>query len=128
MTDHGARHRGLLLAGVLLAGAGIFDAIAGIADLTTHQYVSLATGGIHEHDITGWAALHLVVGMLTAVAGALVPLGRRWSSWLGVAAATIFIALHLVYLMYHPIQAVIVVGLALAAVRLIRRNHLPATS
>ncbi len=127
MTDNGVRRRGLLLAGALLGGAGIFDAVAGVADLTTRRYVSLGVGGIHEHDITGWAWLHLAAGVLAALAGALVPLGRRWCVWLAVATTAVFVAVHLAFLTYHPIQTVIVVGVALAAARLILKHRLPAT-
>ena len=119
MAGGDARDRGLWLAGVLLGAAGVVDTVAGAADLTGDRYVSIADGAVHQHDITGWAWLHLVVGVFTALAGALVPLNRRWSAALALAAVVVFVVLHLFFIAYHPVQTVLVLGLALAAARLV---------
>ncbi|MFJ1540901.1 hypothetical protein ACIODS_20370 [Micromonospora chalcea] len=124
MADGNAGDRGLRLAAVLLGLAGIFDAVAGAADLSgSTRYVSVADGALHEHDLTGWAWLHLAVGIFTALAGALGPLRRRWSTSLALAAVVIFVGLHLFFLTYHPIRTVLVLGLALAAARLLIINR-----
>ncbi|PPA62068.1 hypothetical protein BAW75_00145 [Micromonospora chalcea] len=123
VADGNASDRGLRLAAVLLGLAGIFDAVAGAADLSGTRYVSVADGAVHEHDLTGWAWLHLAVGVFTALAGALGPLRRRWSTSLALAAVVIFVGLHLFFLTYHPIRTVLVLGLALAAARLLIINR-----
>ncbi|QOC92019.1 DUF7144 family membrane protein [Micromonospora craniellae] len=119
MTRNDVRARALLLAGVLLGVAGIFDAVAAGADLTSDPYVSIGSGAVHQHDVTAWVWLRLVAGVGTALAGALVPLGRRWSAWLALAAVAVFVVLHLLLFTYHPVQTVLVLGPALAAVRLV---------
>ncbi|RIV37622.1 DUF7144 family membrane protein [Micromonospora radicis] len=123
MTGGADRDRGLLLAGVLLGAAGIFDAVAGIGDLTAPRYVSVGAGVVQQHPITGWAWLHLVVGGFTTLAAALLPLRRRWSAGLALVAVVAFVAVHLFFLAYHPIQTVISLGLALAAARLVVRQR-----
>ncbi|MEU5551500.1 MULTISPECIES: hypothetical protein [unclassified Micromonospora] len=119
MTRGEVRARALLLAGVLLGAAGIFDAVAAGADLTGDRYVSFGDGVVHRHDITGWVWLRLAAGVGVALAGALVPLGRRWSGLLALAAVAVFVVLHLFLFTYHPVQTVLVLGPALAAARLI---------
>ncbi|WP_431726897.1 DUF7144 family membrane protein [Verrucosispora sp. TAA-831] len=127
MTTHDVRRRALLLAGVLLGAAGIFDAVAAGADLTGDRYVSIGAGVVHQHDITGWVWLRLAAGVGTALAGALVPLGRRWSALLALAAVAVFVVLHLLLFTYHPVQTVLVLGPALAAARLILLHRAPLT-
>ncbi|MER5456228.1 hypothetical protein ABT008_15715 [Micromonospora sp. NPDC002389] len=119
MRTDDVRARALLLAGVLLGAAGIFDAVAAGADLTGDRYVSIGEGVVHQHDITGWVWLRLVAAVGTALAGALVPLGRRWSTVLALAAVAVFVVLHLFLFTYHPVQTVLVLGPALAAARLV---------
>ncbi|MCX4469163.1 hypothetical protein OOK41_02335 [Micromonospora sp. NBC_01655] len=122
MVDDGAGGRPLLLAAVLLGGAGIFDVLGGVGELTGDPYVSIEGGGMYHYDITGWAWLHLAAGALAAGAGVLVPLDRRWSARLALVAVAALVASHLLVLTYHPIQTVIVIGLALAAARLVLRH------
>ncbi|MFJ8690477.1 DUF7144 family membrane protein [Micromonospora wenchangensis] len=117
--------RGLRLAGVLLGVAGVFDAVAGAADLTGDRYVSVVSGAVQQHDVTGWAWTHLVAAVFMALAGALVPLDRRWSTSLALAAVVISVVVHLFLLTYRPVQTVLVLGLALAAARLVARHSRP---
>ncbi|OON33148.1 MULTISPECIES: hypothetical protein [unclassified Micromonospora] len=128
MVDDGTKERPLVLAGILLGGAGVFDVLAGVGDLIGDPYVSIEGGGMYHYDITGWAWLHLAAGALLAVAGALVPLGRRWSTRLALLAVVVAVATHLLMLTYHPIRAVIVLGLALTAARLVLRQRRSRTA
>ncbi|MFY1705218.1 DUF7144 family membrane protein [Micromonospora sp. WMMA1923] len=116
------RERPLLLAGILLGTAALFDVLIAIDDLGTDRYVSLTEQGLVRHDVTGWAWLHLAVGVLLGVAGLVAPLGRVWSTRLGLAAATLGIGVHLVIGPFHPVQALITAGLAVAAARLLLRH------
>ncbi len=128
VVDDGTKERPLVLAGILLGGAGVFDVLAGVGDLIGDPYVSIEGGGMYHYDITGWAWLHLAAGALLAVAGALVPLGRRWSTRLALLAVVVAVATHLLMLTYHPIRAVIVLGLALTAARLVLRQRRSRTA
>lgn len=117
----GATRRPLLLAGGLLSGSGLIDMVAGFAVLTADPYVVISRGAVYLLDITGWSWLHVAVGAVGAVAGLLVPAGRRWTSRFGVAAALLSIALHLMVFPYHPVRAVVVTLFDACAIRLLVR-------
>ncbi|MFG1845704.1 DUF7144 family membrane protein [Micromonospora carbonacea] len=123
VVDGGTNERPLVLAGILLGGAGVFDVLAGVGDLVGDPYVSIESGAMYHYDVTGWAWASLAAGVLLVVAGALVPLGRRWSARLALFAVAAAVATHLLILTYHPLRVLIVLGLALAAARLVLRQR-----
>lgn len=116
------RGRPLVLAGLLLGGAGLFDLLAGVGDFTPDRYVSLTDEGVVGHDLAGWLWVHLVVAGLMVVGGTVAPLGRVWSTWLALTGVVGGVGLHLLIWPYQPLPASIVVGLALAAARLLIKH------
>ncbi|BCJ57692.1 DUF7144 family membrane protein [Micromonospora endophytica] len=110
------------LASTLLTGAGLVDILTAYANTLTDPYVVLAEDGTHHLDITGWAWLHLAVGVATLLAGlAVLTGGRRWAL-VGIGAAVAGIGTGVVLLPYQPVRAVIAMGLYAVAVRLLVRR------
>ncbi|MEV0153370.1 hypothetical protein AB0H57_06455 [Micromonospora sp. NPDC050686] len=122
MTGHEEaelRKRRLMLAGLLLAGAGLFDALAATDDFHGDPYVVVTSEGVFHLDVTGWVWAHLVTAALVLTAGLLLFTGRHWALRLAAAAAVANIALHVVVLPYRPLWALMVIGLAVGALRLL---------
>ncbi|MFE9689884.1 hypothetical protein [Micromonospora sp. NPDC005806] len=117
--DAGRRNRQRMLAAVLLTGAGLFDALAGVSDVYDDPYVVLTREGMFRLDVSGWMWAHLGAAVLMVAAGPLLLTGRRWSHGLAAVAAIVGIAIHLVVLPYQPLWALLVLGLAVAALRLL---------
>ena len=71
MAQHGADKPGRrpVLAGVLLAGAGLFDALSGLGDLDDDPYVVVTRSGLYHLDLTGWMWAHLVTGVVMVAGG-----------------------------------------------------------
>ncbi|MBW4703991.1 MULTISPECIES: hypothetical protein [unclassified Micromonospora] len=116
--------RSLLLAGGLLVGAGLFDVLSGIGDVDSGDvYVSLHADGLVFYDLTNWAWLHVASGVLLVATGLATAFGRRpWTTAALVVGAAV-VVVHLLFAPYHPIEALIVVGLVLAALRLVVRHR-----
>lgn len=121
MAQHGADKPGRrpVLAGVLLAGAGLFDALSGLGDLDDDPYVVVTRSGLYHLDLTGWMWAHLVTGVVMVAGGVLAFSGRRWPVRLAGAAAVVGLGFHLLVLAFQPLSAVLVIGLAVAALRLL---------
>ncbi|MGW5668381.1 DUF7144 family membrane protein [Micromonospora sp. NPDC003776] len=126
--DAGTRRRQRQLAGVLLVGAGLFDAVSGVGDVGDDPYVVVTREGIFHLDVTGWMWAHLVTAVLMGAAGLLLLARWRWSLRLAAAAAIVGIGLHLIVLPYQPLWALIVIGLAVAALRLLWRGRVGEVS
>ncbi|MEU3454860.1 hypothetical protein ABZ671_14840 [Micromonospora sp. NPDC006766] len=125
MTQHDEddarlRNRQRMLAGLLLAGGGLFDGLAGVSDLREDKYVVESQEGLHHLDLTGWSWAHEATGVLMVVAGILILFtARPWSVRLAAVAAVAAIVLHLITFPFEPFWAVVVIGLAVAALRLL---------
>ncbi|MCW3813790.1 hypothetical protein ONA91_04880 [Micromonospora sp. DR5-3] len=124
MTQHDEarmRNRQRMLAAVLLAGGGLADAVSGITDLDDDPYVVITKEGLYHLDLTGWLWAHLVTGVLMVLGGVLLFSGRRWSVWFAALVAVLGVAMHVVLLPFRPVWALMVIGLAVAALVLVRR-------
>ncbi|MCW3845410.1 hypothetical protein ONA70_35640 [Micromonospora yasonensis] len=119
--DADLRHRQRILAAVLLTGAGLFDALAGVSDVDDDPYVVVDQEGLFRIDVSGWMWAHLVAAVLMVAAGLLLFTGRRWTLRLAAGVAVVGIGIHLAVLPYQPVWALMVIGLAVAALRLLWR-------
>ncbi|WP_319460614.1 hypothetical protein [Micromonospora sp. RTP1Z1] len=121
MAEHeaGTPGRRPVLAGLLLAGAGLFDGLSGLGGLDHDPYVLFTRSGLYHLDLTGWMWAHLVTGVVMVAGGMLAFSGRRWPVRLAGAAAVVGLVFHLLVFAYEPIWALMVIGLAVAALRLL---------
>ncbi|WDZ87668.1 DUF7144 family membrane protein [Micromonospora cathayae] len=115
------------LAAALLGSAGLVDILAGVSELDIDPYLVVTDEGLVRLDVTGWLWLHVGTGSLALVAALVVLTGRRWAWWVGVVAAVAAGAVNLLFLPYHPLRAALVLGLYLAAARLVLRSRPVAT-
>ncbi|MBY8873516.1 hypothetical protein K7640_16900 [Micromonospora sp. PLK6-60] len=113
------RKRRRRLAGLLLAGAGLFDALAAVGDVHGDPYVVVTQEGVFHVDVTGWVWAHLVAAVLMLTAGLLLFTGWAWAIRLAAVVAVADIAVHLIVLPYQPFWSLMVVGLAVGALRLL---------
>ncbi|SBT53421.1 DUF7144 family membrane protein [Micromonospora narathiwatensis] len=128
MTRHDeahVKHRQRMLAAVLLAGIGVFDTLEGLSDVDDDPYVVENPEGLLRLDITGWTWAHVVSSILLAVAGLLLLTGRRWSVRLAALAALASLLIHLIMLPFEPVWSAIVIGMIVAALRLLWLSRRP---
>lgn len=112
-----------LLAGALLAGAGLVNVVTAWAQTAPGRFVVERDQGMHEVDIVRWAWLHVAVGVAVTLAGLLLVTGRRGTVPLALGCAVVAIVVDLLLFPYAPIRAVLVVGVDGAAVRLLLRHR-----
>ncbi|MFF5175845.1 hypothetical protein ACFY3U_24925 [Micromonospora sp. NPDC000089] len=112
-----------LLAGGLLAGAGLMDLLSAWANTLGDPYLVETARGPTVVDITGWAWLHAAVAALVLAASLVVAAGRRGAVPLGLAAAGLSAAIDLLLFPFAPIRAVLVLGFTAAAARLLLRHR-----
>jgi hypothetical protein len=112
-----------LLAGGLLTTAGLLDVLSAKADTSGDPFVVATREGMYLVDITGWARLHVVVGTAVVLAGLAVVTGRRSTTPVALGCATAGAVVDLLLFPYAPIRTLLVVGLYVAAVRLLLRHR-----
>ncbi|MGK5444368.1 DUF7144 family membrane protein [Micromonospora sp. URMC 105] len=112
-----------LLAAGLLTTAGLLDVLSAQADTSGDPFVVTTRQGMYAVDITGWAWLHVAVGAAVVLAGLAVVTGRRGTTPVALGCATAGVVLDLLLFPYAPIRALLVVGLYVAAGRLLLRHR-----
>ncbi|MGR6318103.1 hypothetical protein Q2K19_02345 [Micromonospora soli] len=112
-----------LLAGGLLVASGLIDVLSASATLAATPFLVLTPGGVYPVDITGWARLHLAIGVAVALTGLLAVTGRRGTAGLAVGCAALAIVVDILLLPYAPFRALLVAAVNGAAIRLLIRHR-----
>lgn len=112
-----------LLAAGLLTTAGLLDVLSAKADTSGDPFVVTTAEGMYVVDITGWAWLHVAVGAAVVLAGLAVVTGRRGTTTAALGCAAAGALLDLLLFPYAPVRALLVVGLYVAAGRLLLRHR-----
>jgi hypothetical protein len=92
MTGSGVRESpwasGLtIFAAVMMVISGVWQALAGIAALVRDTVYVTTPDYIFSFDLTGWGWVHLLLGILAAVAGFAVLQGQTWARVVGIVLA-----------------------------------------
>lgn len=102
----------LVFAAVLMVFGGlmmIFEGIAAIAEddvfVTTRNYV-------YEFDLTSWGWIHLILGVVIALAGAALFQGATWARVVGVAVAGLAMLANFLWIPYAPVWAIALIAIS----------------
>jgi hypothetical protein len=100
-----------VFAAVMMIMLGIFQAIQGIVALFNDNFYVAGQKWVFEFDLTAWGWIHLLVGVLIAVAGFFVLQGTAWARWLGIGIAAVSAILNFMWLPYYPIWSLLIIAL-----------------
>ena len=100
-----------VFAAVMLIMVGIFQAIAGVVALFNDTFYVVGEKYIFKFDVTTWGWVHLVLGIVIAVAGYFLFRGAVWARTLGVILASISAVVNFAWLPHYPIWAIAIITL-----------------
>jgi hypothetical protein len=100
-----------VFAAVMLIMVGIFQAIAGVVALFNDTFYVVGEKYIFQFDVTTWGWVHLVLGVVIAVAGYFLFRGAVWARTVGVILASISAVLNFAWLPHYPIWAIAIITL-----------------
>jgi hypothetical protein len=125
-TDRGPvgdHRRPALLAGGLVATAGVLDVLAYFGLRSADPYVDMTGGGMTVLHTTGWTRLHVLLGGLVVLTGLLIATGRVRAVLVGLGVVVVAAATDALFLPYDPIHATMALGLHVSAVVVLVRNR-----
>jgi E3 ubiquitin-protein ligase DOA10 len=105
-----------LFAAMMMMMTGVWGAIVGFAAILENDFYTVRGDYVFKFDVTTWGWIHLVVGVVVAVAGAFVFTGRTWARVVGIAAATVSAVVSFMFIPYYPIWSLLVIALDVAAI------------
>jgi hypothetical protein len=102
----------IVFAAVMMILLGCFHAFQGLVALfDDQQFLVTDSGLIVSADYTTWGWVHLIGGIILALAGLSLFAGRLWARIVGVIAAMVSALVNVAFLSAYPIWSAIMIAL-----------------
>ena len=98
-----------IFAGFMMILIGGFHAIQGLAAVIEDRFFAVTPNYIFEFDVTTWGWIHLIAGIIVAIAGFAVFRGAVWARAVGVTVAFISAIANFAWLPYSPVWSIVVI-------------------
>jgi len=100
-----------VFAAVLLIMIGAFQAIQGLVALVNDTFYVAGEKYIFTLDLTAWGWIHILLGVVTAVAGYFVLQAKVWARTVGVIVASVSALANFAWLPHYPLWALGIIAL-----------------
>ena len=101
----------IYFAAVLMILAGVLNAIHGLVAIVNDQWVVFGNSNNLYLDLTQWGWIHLVIGVLLALAGVGVLSGNLLARIVGVVIACVSVIANFLYMAAYPVWSLTVIAL-----------------
>lgn len=105
-----------MFAGVLMITFGIWHAITGLAGIVEDQFYTVTPNYIFRFDATTWGWIHLIFGIIVALAGFAVFSGAVWARTIGVFVAVLSLLANFAFIPIYPIWSITMIAVAIAVI------------
>ena len=106
----------VVFAGVIMMLIGVFHALTGLSAIIENEFFVVGPNYAYELDVTAWGWLHLIFGVIVAVAGWQVFSGVAWARIVGMTLATISAIANFLFIPYQPVTAILMIALAVLVI------------
>ncbi|MFF0424004.1 hypothetical protein ACFYUJ_06275 [Streptomyces sp. NPDC004520] len=93
---------GTLFAGVLMLVTGFMDVFQGIAGIAEDDVYARIGDYVFKFNLTTWGWIHLILGVIVAVAGIGILRGAEWGRIAGISLASLNVLFQFLFLPYQP--------------------------
>jgi hypothetical protein len=101
----------VVFAGTIMIVAGVFQALAGLVALFNNEVYVIGLNYVFSFDVTTWGWIHLIIGIVVAVAGAAVLTGQLWGRVIGVGVAAVSMLTNFMFIPYYPVWSLLIIAL-----------------
>ena len=109
--------RGLaVFAAVMMMTVGVLHVIAGLVALFENEFYVAGARYVLQFDLTTWGWIHLLLGILVAVAGYFVVQGAGWARGVGIGLAALSLIANFLFIPYYPVWSILIVALDVAVI------------
>ena len=102
---------GMAFAAVMMLMVGFFHAIAGFAAILEDEFFVVGQNYVFDLDTTAWGWIHLIFGIILAVAGAYIMTGAVWARVVGITLAVISAVANFFFIPYYEFWAIVVIAI-----------------
>jgi hypothetical protein len=118
-TQEGTSHREpeatgwvgwIFFAGIMMVMLGTFQAIEGLIAIFNDKYFVVPRSGlVVTVDYTTWGWVHLLLGILVALAGLGVMAGQMWARIIGIILALVSAVVNIAFIAANPVWSTILI-------------------
>ncbi|KPC62766.1 DUF7144 family membrane protein [Streptomyces chattanoogensis] len=110
-TEHPAAEGWTVFAAVLMIFGGIMAIFEGASAIAKDTVFINTPHYVYSFNLTGWGILHLILGILVALAGVALFTGAVWARILGVTLAGLSMIANFIWLPHFPLWAIVVIAI-----------------
>jgi hypothetical protein len=102
----------VVFAGVMMILLGCFHAFAGLTAILKDKFFVFTPGNyLISADVTTWGWIHLIAGVVVALAGVFVFSGAVWARAVGILLAGLSAIANFLFLPYYPFWSLLMIAL-----------------
>ena len=98
-----------IFASILLIMIGVFQAISGLVAIVNDTFYVVGEVWIFQFDISTWGWIHLLIGLVLALAGFFLFRGAMWARVVGIIVAAIAAIANFAWLPWYPLWSIIII-------------------
>jgi hypothetical protein len=99
-----------VFAAVMMLMVGAWQALAGLIAIFENEFYLATRNYLFELDATTWGWIHLVVGIIVALAGWGLLTGKTWARIVGITLAAISATTNFLFIPYYPFWSILIIA------------------
>jgi hypothetical protein len=102
----------IMFAAIMMIMAGVFQALQGLVAIFENEFYVATRNYLFQFDATTWGWIHLIIGVIVALAGWGLLSGRTWARAAAIALAVLSAIANFLFIPYYPFWSItaIIIG------------------
>ena len=101
----------IVFAAVMMMMTGVFQALAGLVAIFENEFYVATRNYLFQFDATSWGWIHLIVGVIVALAGFALLSGATWARVVGITLAALSAIANFLFIPYYPFWSLLIIAL-----------------
>ena len=101
----------IVVAAVMMLMTGVFQALEGLIAIFQNEFYVQTRNYLFKFDVTAWGWIHLVLGIIVALAGWGLLSGRTWARVVGITLAVLSAIANFLFIPYYPFWSLLIIAL-----------------
>jgi hypothetical protein len=98
-------------AAIMMLLVGMLQALAGLVAIFDNEIYVQTRNYLFELDVTTWGWIHLILGVIVALAGWGLLSGRTWARVVGIILAALSAITNFLFLPHYPVWSLLIIAL-----------------
>jgi hypothetical protein len=101
----------IVFAAIMMILSGVFQAIQGLIGIFKNEFYVTTRDYVFQFDATTWGWIHLLGGILVALAGFGLLAGQTWARVVGITLAVLSAIANFLFIPYYPFWSLLIITL-----------------